>query len=394
MRRFVRIVVTAVLGGLLACGGGGGGGDGGGASGNLLVGAHYYVWYPSNFAQGYLRPRLRPAESPALGEYDSRNPAVAAQHISMASSHGIDFFAVDWWPTRPAQNAAIDEGFLRAPNIGAIRFCITYNTSAFARGPNAVIVFDDTTSARFVSDVVGLARRYFNHPSYLRVNGRPVFIVYLTRQIQGRLPEAMANVRQALTAEGFDPLFIGDEIYWAVVAANSDPAAPAQIVGEPQTTRARLFDAITAYNLYQFERSQDDGYAADTPFLRDSVALYQRYHDATGVPLVPGIIPGYNDRGTRLAAGHYAIPRRFTAGTPEGSFFAEEIDRIARPFADGDLRMVLIASWNEWNEDTAIEPVAPVPPTADDESGQQTFTQGYTYEGFDTTYVDLVRDRL
>jgi glycoprotein endo-alpha-1,2-mannosidase len=394
MSRCSRIVVMAVLAGLLACGGGGGNGGGGGASGKLLVGAHYYVWYPSNFSQGYLRTTLRPAEAPALGQYDSRNPAVAAEHISVASSHGIDFFAVDWWPTRPAQNAAIDEGLLRAPNIGAIRFCISYNASAFSRGPNAVIVFDDATSARFVSDVVELARRYFDHPSYLRVNGRPVFIVYLTRQIQGHLAEAMADVRQALAAEGFDALFIGDEIYWAVIAANDDPSAPTQIVGEPQVTRARLFDAITAYNLYFFERPQDDGYGADTPFLRDSAALYQRYSDATGVPLVPGISPGYNDRGTRLSVDHYAIPRRLTAEAPEGSFFSEEIDRIARPFADGKLRMVLVTSWNEWNEDTAIEPAGPAPATADDESGRQAFTQGYTYEGFDTTYVDLVRDRL
>lgn len=56
--------------------------------------------------------------------------------------------------------------------------------------------------------------------------------------------------------------------------------------------------------------------------------------------------------------------------------------------------MVLVTSWNEWNEDTAIEPVAPAPPTADDRSGRQLLTQGYTYEGFDTTYVDLVRDQL
>ena len=383
-------VVLLLLAGVHSCGGNGGGGVGGG----YLVGAHYYVWYPSNFAQGYLRSALRPAQAPALGEYGSSDPAVAERHIALAAAHGIDFFSVDWWPSRPAQNVAIDAGLLRAGNIGQIRFCIFYNSFGLGERPGQGIVFDRPTASRFVSDVVTIARRYFAHPSYLRIDGRPVLIVYLTREIRGLLPEAMSEMRQALGAEGYDPFVIGDEIYWAVIEANDDPSAPGRVVGEPQLARARLFDALTAYNLYQAERSQDRGYGSQSAFLGDSAALYRLYQDATGVPLVPGVIPGYNDRGTRLSADHFAIPRRFAADLPEGSFFTEEIERIGKPFADGGLRMVLVTSWNEWNEDTAIEPVAPAPPTADDRSGRRAFTQGYTYEGYDGTYLDLVRDRL
>ena len=374
-----------------SCGGGGGGGSGGGP---FLVGAHYYVWYPSNFAQGYLRAALSPAQAPLLGEYDSRSPAVAEQHIALAVSHGIDFFAVDWWPTRPAQNAAIDAGLLQAANIGQIGFCITYNTSAFSGSPGQGIVFDTATAGRFVSDIVTISRRYFSHPSYLRIGGRPVLFIYLTREIRGLLPQAMAEMRSALAAEGHDPFVIGDEIYWAVIEANEDPSVGGRVVGEPQVPRARLFEAISAYNLYGAERGQDAGFASQSSFLGDSAALYQRYGDETGVPLVPGVIPGYNDRGTRLSVDHFAIPRRFSADAGEGSFFAEEIEQIAKRFVDGDLRMVLVTSWNEWNEDTAIEPVAPAPPTADDRSGSQQFTQGFVYEGYDTTYLRLVRDLL
>jgi hypothetical protein len=38
-----------------------------------------------------------------------------------------------------------------------------------------------------------------------------------------------------------------------------------------------------------------------------------------------------------------------------------------------------------WNEDTAIEPVAPASATST--SGRRLYTQGYTYEGFGTTYL-------
>ena len=53
----------------------------------------------------------------------------------------------------------------------------------------------------------------------------------------------------------------------------------------------------------------------------------------------------------------------------------------------------MITSWNEWNEDTAIEPVAAAPATTNDRRGGF-FTQGYPYEGYGTTYLDIVRDKL
>jgi hypothetical protein len=42
-----------------------------------LVGVHYYVWHPENFADGYLRGVLRPAQTPGLGgEGGRRGPAL------------------------------------------------------------------------------------------------------------------------------------------------------------------------------------------------------------------------------------------------------------------------------------------------------------------------------
>jgi glycoprotein endo-alpha-1,2-mannosidase len=87
------------------------------------------------------------------------------------------------------------------------------------------------------------------------------------------------------------------------------------------------------------------------------------------------------------------IPRQWEPGAAEGSFFAESLERIAKPLVDPDLQMVLITSWNEWNEDTAIEPAAPAPATTRDRDGE-VFTQGYAYEGFGKTYLEILRSRL
>jgi glycoprotein endo-alpha-1,2-mannosidase len=382
----------ALLAVLLLLFSGGPGGD------RYLVGAHYYAWYPANFAQGYLRAVLEPRQTPALGEYDSRSAAIAERQIAIAAAHGIDFFTLDWWPNRPKQNEAIDSGLLHASNIAKIRFALFYESSDLAHGENPGdsndIVFDAQTAARFVSDMVTIARRYFAHPSYLRIDGRPVVILYITRMVRGLFPHAMREMRRALAAEGYDPFVIGDEIFWAVIEANEDPDAPSRVTSEPQVSRIRLFDAITGYNLYMESLPRHRGYGAESQFVNDSVKLYQRYRKAGATPIVPDVIPGFNDRGHRLELGHYAIPRRWTEDASEGSFFAESIDRIAKPLVDDKLRMILITSWNEWNEDTAIEPVSIAPPTTDDTSGRRLFTQGYAYEGYGDTYVDIVRKSL
>jgi hypothetical protein len=245
------------------------GGSGDGV--RYLVGAHYYVWYPDNFANGYLRGALRPAQAPALGEYDSRSASIAERHIALAASHAIDFFTLDWWPSRPAQNAAIESGFLRAANIDEIRFCIFYESKDLGRSADENdIVFAAATKDRFVSDLMTIARRYFGHPSYLRIDGRPTLVLYVTRQMRGLFPQAMREMRRAMAAEGYDPFVIGDEIFWAVVEAAEDPDAAARVTGEPQLSRIRLFDAITAYNLYAgWERHR--GYGSASRFVADSV---------------------------------------------------------------------------------------------------------------------------
>jgi len=332
---------------------GGRGGD------RYLVGAHYYVWYPANFAQGYLRAVLEPRQAPVLGEYDSRSPTIAERQIAIATAHGI------------------------------------YESSDLAnRDDRKHILFDAETTDRFVSDMVTIARRYFAHPSYLRIDGRPVVILYITRMVYGRFPQAMREMRRALAAEGFDPFVIGDEIYWAVVESNENLDTAANATGQPQVSRIQLFDAITAYNLYAETLPRHRGYPGQSHFVKDSIKLYRRYRDASAIPIIPGVMPGFNDRAHRLERDHFAIPRRWTEDAPEGSFFTESIERIAKPFVDDRLRMIFITSWNEWNEDTAIEPVTIAPPTADDISGRRLFTQGYAYEGFGDTYVDIVSERL
>ncbi len=75
--------------------------------------------------------------------------------------------------------------------------------------------------------------------------------------------------------------------------------------------------------------------------------------------------------------------------------FGHALERLAFPFADPNLNMILVTSFNEWNEDTAIEPLKPAPPTRQDSSPSgDLFTQGFAFEGFGTGYLNVVRDQV
>ncbi len=362
-----------------------------------LVGAYYYVWYPDNFRHGYLREKLRPAQAPLLGEYDSRDPEVARQHIAWASRYGIDFFAVDWWPSREQQNAVISQGLLQAPNLGDIKFCIFHETWELAFRPtDGKSPFTKSVTDKFIADIKKVARTFFDNPSYLKIQGRPVIILYLTRSFTGDYGGAITRLRRELQEMGYpNPYLIADEVYWQVLSTSTQ-----RLVDEPQVNRMHFFDAVTAYNMHdQLLEDEHYGYPGGNSFLQDVADKYQEYYQACGrdIAFVPGVMPGFNDRGTRLGYDHFAIPRLMEAGAQEGSVLAAALQDTAIPFLnqDQEVNMVLITSWNEWNEDTNIEPVSPAPKTNDDETGRaRRFSQGFYYAGYDTTYLEVVRDRL
>ena len=346
-----------------------------------LVGAHYHLWYPSNFDQGFLRGRLDPPQEPALGRYRSDDPAVAEQQIAWASASGIDFFTVDWWPSREAQNANVLSGLMQADNLGDIDFAMFYEVWDLGFDPATEGTdMNGTTIDRFVADMELFASTFFDHPSYLRVDGRPVVILYLSRTMVGDVAGAIGRARQRLAELGVDVFFIGDEVFWR-------PLAPA---------RMRLFDAITAYNLYDSDKPEHRGYGAETSLVADQLALYRQHAAAVGgeVPIIPAVLPGYNDRGVRPSLGHFAIPRRWAPDQPEGTTLREMIDQVARQLLDPRVPMLFVTSWNEWNEDTAIEPLAPAADTSADESDTDTvFTDGFAYGG-GATQLDALRDEV
>lgn len=365
-----------------------------------LVGAYYSVWFPSNSAQGTLRQHLIPTQGADPSKVDSANPAVAEKAIAQATRNGINFFALDYWPSRPAQNENID-AFLRADNLHDIKFCILYETWDLGfDGAHESTPVDPRMELYFDLDLLSFARTYFSNPSYLRIDGRPVLVLYLTRTLTGDVAGMIDGARRLLEAHGYDPFLIGDEIYWRVTSVDP-PATGSWFTPTPQTSRLDLFDAVTAYSLYigdpdePFSPWQDFvGYPGDTQIVADEDHLYEEYARASGgrVPVIPDVQPGVNTQGVRLAENEPAEPRQWLRGESSGTTIQHFLDQIAAPVIEPSMPMVFVTSWNEWNEDTAVQPVGGTPTSRDDSPSGTEYTQGYTYGGEGDSALTAIRN--
>ena len=345
-----------------------------------LVSVYYYPWHDTNrhWAEGYLRFNLDPAQPPQLGEYSNRNSNTIDQHLAWSENFGIDNWIFSWWGPGSWEDETIRNHILPRMIGRNVSFSLFYEAAGLLNLQNDQIFFDPAKITLLRSHFDYIASNYFSHPNLQTIDERPVIYIYLTRTFSGEYVAAIDSVRQDMSALGYDVYLVGDEVYW----------------GTPNSSRIAVLDAITPYNMHG--PSQYAGYPSQTSFIADVRSIYEQYEVTAqnlGIKFIPGIMPGFNDRAVRLDADHYIIPRNFhqdSSFTSTFSHFAE----MAEDFIDTGLNMVTITSFNEWHEDTQIEPTILTDSTNMDLSTSNSYTQGYYYKGYGTTFLQKIREHF
>jgi len=335
------------------------------------VGVHYYPWYWEDFHGGqYLRKHLVPAQIPALGEYNDRESAVVSAHLAWSRATGIDFWSASWWGPATREDVTLLTAILPHPDLRQLQIAVHYETVGRTN--------DFTDYSNLGPDVSYLAAHYFGHPNYLRVDGRPVLIVYLTRVLSMRstLESSLLAMRAAAAQAGYNLYIMGDQVFGWPDGSADDIA---------------LLDGIMNYDVYGSMGAT--GHAGQ--FMVDSYYAAQQewkdLADSVGTDYAPAVTPGFNNRavGSSLAP----LARRLAAGAEFGTLFRAMLQG-AKPLTDADIgHMLFVTSWNEWHEDTQIEPLCPAAATAQDDSQDGAwFTQGFEYEGYGMKYLDILRE--
>jgi hypothetical protein len=258
--------------------------------------AYYYLWFdPTSWDRAKI-------DSPQLGRYSSDDPAVIRQHIRWAVSAGIGGFILSWKDTptyarrlRLLMNIANEEHFSLA---------VIYEGMDFNRNPLAV--------EGIARDLRTFADNYAADPVFYRVGGRPLLIwsgtwmfshdqvATVTGGVRGHLT-VLASAKSVEDYQRTADVTDGNAYYWSSI--------------NPATNR-------------------DFG---------DKLSAMSRAVHARGQFWIAPFAPGFD---ARLVGGRMVVDR--SAGATMRTEYAAALASSPDMFG--------LISWNEWSENTYVEP--------------------------------------
>jgi glycoprotein endo-alpha-1,2-mannosidase len=338
---------------------------------NLTVGAYYYPWYGADFHKGshFLRDDLSPKQGPLLGKYNDTDPAVLAQHLTWSRQANIGLWVTSWWGPGGREDITTLTNILPHTDLGSHKIALFYET-------NGRILYPNYTLDRVEPDIVHMCKNYFIHPNYFTIDDRPVVFVYVTRKFSevGLLDDIVLLMRNTAARYGYDPYIIGDQVFQSAPTGEYAPFTQ--------------LDAVTNYDV-RGGMNLPGNYVnqSGVDYFYSKQKEWKTAANNQGCAYVPPAVPGYNDRSIRLAVDLPAVSRRLNPEDIEGSLFRATL-KGARALVDTlTNNLLMINSFNEWHEDSQIEPTIGGTTT----SSPFNLTQGVEYEAYGELYLNILR---
>ncbi|MCO4745774.1 MAG: glycoside hydrolase family 99-like domain-containing protein [Proteobacteria bacterium] len=294
-------------------------------------------------------PRHRQPQLPGeMGFYDLRDESARTAQAELAKRFGIDGFCYYYYwfggkrlLEQPVE-AMLEGG---APDLP---FCLCWANENWTRrwdGKDHEVLIGQNHSPE---DDIAMIRdliRHFRDPRYIRVDGKPMLIVYRTEL----LPDSVATVKR--WREECRRVGIG-EIYLCVIRRRFDMPA--------ETTAG--FDAIVdfppnghvATELAKGIRGVATEFAGRIFDYRDLIrdAMDRLGQSRTPIPIFPGVTPCWDNSARKGPAAHIyhgASPLLYRAWLAETIRSATRKSHRVEPF-------VFVNAWNEWAEGCHLEP--------------------------------------
>lgn len=285
---------------------------------------------------------------PLDGWYDDSQSQVDKQ-IVRASNAGIDFFAFDWYDTSRSPYAT-DKTLNEALGY--------YLTSKQRKRMNFCLVFVDfepmLSKASEWPKLVDTWITYFKQPDYVRVNGKPLFIVFSPekmRQIFGtsaKLHKALDYLRARAVKAHLPGVTVAVA---ATLVPKYNPGRIGQILSEG-------YDVTTGYN---YHAMGNEKYLTPAPYhnlVTENEQMWDRVARNIPLPYIPVITSGWDQRfSARPSEQKTAII--YNGRTPaQFSCYAASARRWIDANAKRTVkeRMVLVFAWNEIGEGGSIIP--------------------------------------
>lgn len=303
---------------------------------------------------GHQQPR-----QPLWGYVNEADPSVMEMQIEAATDHGVNVFIYDWyWYDRlPFLEGCLNDGFLKAKNNHKMKFYLMWanhdvslmwdlrnSDDAFTGRNKARIWQGGVDRAEFERVCHRLIERYFSHPCYYKIDGKPVFMIYDPKTFI----EGIGGLDAARAALDW----FREQV---VLAGHPGLELQSNIMFQPPATMNHLnVDSLTHYHFAHITNVDRDynEIMNDVAKAWDgySKQYQQRYHPqvSVGWDANPRLVE-------RLPEGN-ACSGIVTNNTPEN---VEKALRLAKKFVDAhpdQAPLITVNSWNEWTETSYLQP--------------------------------------
>lgn len=292
-----------------------------------------------NFA-GHYQPHL-PSET---GFYDLRMAEVRDQQAALARAYGIHGFCYYfyWFAGKRLLERPVEE--ILHSGQPDFPYCFCWANENWTRrwdGADREVLIAQNPRATDDEQLMATLLPHFRDPRYIRVDGKPLFIVYRA----GALPDARRSAelwRNICQREGLGELYICA----AKTYDTEDPTAigfdatiefpPHGLRGTPVNSRVDLCNPNFEGNIFDYRSYVLDWLARPDPSYR----------------LHPTVMPAWDNTPRRP---DHALT--FVNATPEiyEIWLREVVERVCEQ-RSAEQRLVFINAWNEWAEGAHLEP--------------------------------------
>jgi lipopolysaccharide biosynthesis protein len=289
--------------------------------------------------EGHYQPHL-PAD---LGFYDLRVRETQRDQSRIAMAHGIDAFCFHyfWFNGHRLLQRPIDD--FAADKSIPLQYCLCFPNENWTRrwdaAENHVLIeqkYSPGWEAAFIDSVIP----YFRDERYIRIDGKPLLIVYRPQHIPDPR-KAAAIWRERCEAAGLG----GVHLCAALIRRNSDfkqfdfdsgVEFPPHNVSAPELRDRVPMTAPFTGNVYRY----------------GDIASEHTRRDYSGTPVFRTVFPSW-DNTARVADRALVV----LDSTPQNyETWLRRDSRLTVAEREEDWQLVFINAWNEWAEGCHLEP--------------------------------------
>ncbi len=258
--------------------------------------ALFYPWYSLD---SWSNPVLK--DHP-ITPYASNDPAAIDRQMDQAKSVGINAFTVSWIGPHHTSDDHFKIMLTEAEKKGFYLGFFLETTGGDL--PN--------NTQRAIDWLTYISSEYTSHPNVLKVAGKPVVMPWLTNLIS---PDTWATIRATVRANGQDVWLVSDK---------------------QETEYIDVMDGVR--------------YSGGIPGLGEKVRCYSVLADNPAPKLwIATAMPGFDERNLSDRGPN---PRYIDRNN--GNYFTGQLNDVFNNYP----QWVMIDTWNEWYENTYIEPSA------------------------------------